>query len=73
MPLIYKRYLATISFAVNINQEIIEKKKLELEKWLKEKQITAIGSIELARYNPPFIPGLFKHNELVVEVNPPVE
>ncbi len=65
------RYVATISFSGNINQEIIEKKKLELEKWLQEKQITAIGSIELARYNPPFIPGIFKKNELLVEINPP--
>jgi len=65
------RHVATISFSGNINQEIIEKKKNELMEWLKEKQITAIGSIELARYNPPFIPGLFKRNELLVEVNPP--
>ena len=65
------RHVATISFSGNINQEIIEKKKNELMEWLKEKQITAIGSIELARYNPPFIPGIFKKNEFLVEVNPP--
>ena len=65
-----ERHVATISFSGNINQEIIEKKKNELMEWLKEKRITAIGSIELARYNPPFIPGLFKRNELLVEVNP---
>ncbi len=68
-----ERCVATISFSGNINQEIIEKKKHELMKWLKDKQITTIGSFELARYNPPFIPGLFKHNELLLEVNPPVE
>jgi len=68
-----KRYLAAISFSGNINQKIIEKKKHELIEWLKAKQITAIGSIELARYNPPFVPGFIKHNELLVEVNPPVE
>ncbi len=68
-----RRYVATISFSGNINQKIIEKKKHELIEWLKAKQITALGSIELARYNPPFIPGFIKHNELLVEVNPPVE
>ena len=63
-----KRYLAAVSFSGNINHEIIEKRKHELINWLKEKQITAIGNIELARYNPPFIPGFIKHNELLVEV-----
>lgn len=65
-----ERYVATIPFKDNINQEIIEKKKLELEKWLQEKQITPIGSIELARYNPPFIPGIFK-NDVLVGIYPP--
>jgi effector-binding domain-containing protein len=64
-----ERCVATITFSGNINQEIIEKKKHELIEWLKDKQITTIGSFELARYNPPFIPGLFKHNEIIVAVN----
>ncbi|MGM0689481.1 MAG: SOUL family heme-binding protein [Bacillota bacterium] len=66
-----ERYIAAITFSGNINKEIIEKKKHELVEWLKEKQITVIGSTELARYNPPFIPGFIKHNELLVEVNSP--
>ena len=66
-----ERYVASITFSGNIKQKIIEKKKHELIEWLREKRITAINSIELARYNPPFIPGLFKRNELLVEVNPP--
>ncbi len=66
-----ERYVAAITFSGNINKEIIEKKRHELVEWLKEKQITVIGSTELARYNPPFIPGFIKHNELLVEVNPP--
>lgn len=68
-----ERYVATISFSGNISKEVIEKKKLALENWLKEKQITAIGSVELARYNPPFIPGIFKKNELLLEINFSVE
>lgn len=64
-----ERYVASISFSGNINEEIIEKKKLKLTEWLKEKQITTIGIFELARYNPPFIPGFFKHNEIIVAVS----
>ena len=68
-----KRYLAAISFSGNINHKIIEKKKNELTEWLNEKQITPLGPIELGRYNPPFIPGFIKHNELLVEINPPAQ
>jgi hypothetical protein len=66
-----ERFVASITFSGNINQKIIEKKKLELTAWLKEKGITIVGTPELARYNPPFIPGLFKRNEVLLEVNHP--
>ena len=68
-----ERYVASITFSGNINQKIIEKKKLELTAWLKEKGITTVGTPELARYNPPFIPGFFKRNEVLLEVNLPAE
>jgi len=68
-----ERYVASIAFSGNINQKIIEKKKLELTAWLKDKGITIVGTPELARYNPPFIPGLFKRNEILIEVNQPAE
>jgi len=63
---------AALTFSGNINQKIVKKKKLELTAWLKEKDITIVANPELARYNPPFIPGLFKRNEVLIEVNPPV-
>ncbi len=65
-----ERCVATITFSGNINQEIIEKKKLELIEWLEEKDTTIVGIPELARYNPPFIPGIFKRNEVIIEVTP---
>jgi effector-binding domain-containing protein len=68
-----ERFMATITFSGNINQEIIDKKKQELIKWLQEKDITTIGPAELARYNPPFIPGFIKRNEVLIEVNYPTE
>ena len=68
-----ERYMASITFSGNINQEIIDKKKQELIMWLKEKNISTLGSAELARYNPPFIPGFLKRNEVIIEVNHPAE
>jgi effector-binding domain-containing protein len=62
------RQVAVIIFSGNVNPDKIDEKKNELLDWLKEKQITSTGLVELARYNPPFIPGFIKHNELLTEV-----
>jgi effector-binding domain-containing protein len=66
-----ERHVAAVIFSGNINPQKIEQKKLELSAWLKEKQITITGSFELARYNPPFIPGFIKRNEVLVAVKLP--
>ncbi|MEI7883787.1 MAG: heme-binding protein [Clostridia bacterium] len=63
------RKVAVIIFSGNINPVKIDEKKYELLAWLKEKEISVKGLVELARYNPPFIPGFIKHNELLMEVN----
>ncbi len=63
------RQVAAIIFSGNVNADKIAEKKSELLDWLREKHISGIGLIELARYNPPFIPGFFKHNELLIEVH----
>jgi effector-binding domain-containing protein len=62
------RQVAVIIFSGNVNPDKIDEKKNELLEWLKEKQIISTGLVELARYNPPFIPGFIKHNELLTEV-----
>ncbi|MHC1719402.1 MAG: heme-binding protein [Clostridiaceae bacterium] len=63
------RQVAAIIFSGNVNQVKIDEKKNQLFDWLKEKQINSTGYVELARYNPPFIPGFIKHNELLIEVH----
>lgn len=63
------RQVAAIRFSGNMNQEKIAEKKAELLSWLEEKKITSKGIVELARYNPPFIPGFIKHNELLIEID----
>jgi effector-binding domain-containing protein len=63
------RQVAAIIFSGNVNADKIAEKKSELLEWLNEKHVTGIGLAELARYNPPFIPGFFKHNELLIEVH----
>ncbi|TJX15184.1 heme-binding protein [Tissierella creatinini] len=65
-----KRQVAVIIFSGNIDSSKINQKKDQLKGWLIEKQLTPIGPIELARYNPPFIPGFLKRNELLIEIQP---
>lgn len=64
-----RRQVAVVIFSGNINPAKIAEKKNELLDWLKEKHITSSGLFALARYNPPFIPGFIKHNELMTEVH----
>lgn len=63
------RQVAVIKFSGNIDPAKIDEKKNELLKWLGEKKIISKGLVELARYNPPFVPGFIKHNELLIEVH----
>jgi len=65
---ISERIVAAVTFSGNISTSKIEEKKNDLLKWLSIKGYLAIGSIELARYNPPFIPGFMKRNDLIIEV-----
>ncbi len=62
------RQVAVIRFSGTINAHVIKDKKTELEEWLKQKEIAPIGTMELARYNAPFVPPFARRNELIIEV-----
>lgn len=62
------RDMAAVVFSGNIGTELLARRKSELLDWIREQGLAATGPIELARYNPPFLPGFVKRNELLVEV-----
>ena len=62
------RKVAAITFKGTATTRVIAEKRAALLDWLKRRQLDTIGPIELARYNPPFIPGVFKRNDLLVEL-----
>lgn len=64
------RRVAAITFSGNTSQRLIRQKQTELLEWVKNRHLTSIGPIELARYNPPFLPGFVKRNEILIEINP---
>ncbi len=65
---IHRRQVAAVSFSGTINSSIISMKKIELQKWLQKKHLIAIGIMELARYNPPYIPSFIRRNDLMIEI-----
>lgn len=65
---IKERQVAAIRFSGTINTRVINDKKNELEEWLKKKDMTPIGAMELARYNAPYVPPFARRNELIIEV-----
>ena len=59
-----ERTIGVLVFSGNANRTKIKEKSQLLHKWLDSKNLLKIGELQLARYNPPFIPGPFRHNEL---------
>lgn len=62
------RLVATLRFSGSVNDRLIALNQAQLVKWITDQGYLAIGSSELARYNPPFIPGFLKRNEIWIDV-----
>ncbi len=66
--LVPERICAVIRFSFNPKMETIRNYEDSLLLWIKQEGYTIVGGLQLARYNPPFIPGILKRNELWYEV-----
>jgi hypothetical protein len=62
------RRVAAITFGGSVNQRLLARKRQELLFWLEKRQLATRGPMELARYNPPFLPGFLKRNELLIDL-----
>ncbi len=65
-----EKLVAVIRFSFSPKMESIRKYELALIEWIEKENYRVIGTLQLARYNPPFIPGFLKRNELWLEVTP---
>lgn len=65
------RTVAVLRFNGNVKPAVIAEKARLLQAWIAQHGYLPVGSIEVARYNPPFIPGVLKHNEVWLEVLKP--
>lgn len=63
-----KRRVAALRFSGNLNSKLAMRKASELETWLNENKYSKKGGFVFAQYNPPWIPSIFRRNEVLTEV-----
>ena len=62
------RRTAAIRFSGRVHEKLAAQKTEELSDWLVRNGITPKSNFVVALYNPPFIPGIFRRNEIIVDI-----
>ncbi|WP_148266625.1 SOUL family heme-binding protein [Methanocella arvoryzae] len=60
--------VAVIRFSGHSHEPKVREKIGELKDWLRGNDLEPKSSFRLARYDPPWIPGFLRHNEIMVDV-----
>jgi len=60
--------VASLTFSGSMSSTKLQEKQQALLNWLNEKDLVPLGNLKLSRYNPPFIPGFLKRNEVSIEI-----
>ena len=63
-----KHRVAALRFSGNLNGKLAVDKAKVLEAWLDENKYSRKSGFVFAQYNPPWIPGVFRRNEVLTEV-----
>ena len=64
-----KRLMAAIKFNGRATKELLDVKETELRKWIASQNLVAIGRVHYYFYNDPTTPGIFRRNEVLLEVS----
>lgn len=59
---------AVIKFSGRMNEDLADIKIVELKEWLDKNNLEPKSNFIMAQYNPPWIPGFMRKNEIIVEV-----
>jgi effector-binding domain-containing protein len=59
---------AVIKFSGRMKEELADKKIEELKQWLRDNHLEPRSNFIMAQFNPPWIPGFMRHNEIMVEI-----
>jgi len=60
---------AVLKFSGYINEKSTLRKTQEMEAWLKKNSLQAKSGFIVAQYNPPWIPGPFRRNEIIADLS----
>jgi hypothetical protein len=60
--------VASLRFSGSLNERLVTKKTSELMAWLKQKNFNPKSVVTSCQYNPPWIPGPFRTNEVMVSI-----
>ena len=63
-----ERYVATVHFRGFAWKNEVRKQTQRLLEWLNDEGIKTKGSVFLMQYNPPFVPGFMRRNEMGIEI-----
>ncbi len=67
--LVPKKLMAVIKFNGRATEALLERKELELRKWIQERNLLVVGLAHYFFYNDPTTPGVFRRNEVLLEIN----
>ena len=59
---------AVISFSGRLNEQMADKKIVELKDWLSKNDLRPKSGFITAQYDPPWIPGFMRRNEVMVNI-----
>ena len=63
-----KHKVIALRFSGNLNSKLALRKADELETWLNENEYSKKTGFVFAQYNPPWIPGIFRRNEVLTDL-----
>jgi hypothetical protein len=63
-----KKKVAVLSFSGNLNRKLADLEAREFDQILKMKNLDPKSNFVFAQYNPPWIPGPFRHDEIMVDL-----
>lgn len=60
--------MAVLKFRGRVNHKLAQEKIEQLNEWLKKNNIKPKSNFLVAQYNHPAVPGVFRRNEILIEI-----
>ncbi len=59
---------AVIRFAGRVDRDVKKQQESKLKSWLEQRGLKIVGEPEIAGYDPPWTPGAFRRNEILIRI-----